>query len=328
MSQHEGRAKLAGWIVLFAFTGAVILGVLGQIANTISPIKAHSRLERNLDNAEPNKAAVVTLGGSHDVAILPSSFGASLTKLSTPRQNFDGSLFLWGYFRKHLSQVDYVLLPVSIMSLNQKTQVYPMAFKNLANFERRESMGYRLHYDPDVFIRAWAASYARVDSWEAVFRKLLDIEVERERPPSPFKKDFARLHIEQAIDETARAKVENVEKIKTLVKSVNSAGACMIFFESPVSDSYKQRFAQLRPQAAASWKDDFSQIMAEANDACVFFIKDVWPVPYSKNPNYYRDQHHLSREGAKLFSPMLKAKVEKLLESANRTSLPHLSKAS
>ena len=315
MNQDKGRAKLVGWIVLFAFTGLALLGVLGQIATAISPIIAYSRLERNLAHVTLSEAEVVTLGSSHDVAILPSVFGQSLTKLSTPRQNFDGSLFLWGYFQQYLPEVDYVLLPVSILSLNQKNQVHPMAFKNLANFDESGSFGYRLEYDPDIFIRSWAASYARVDSWEAVLRKLLDIDVERERPSSPFIKDFASLHVEQAIDESSRTVRRNIEKIKKLIDTVNNSGACMIFFESPVSYSYRQRFEELRPQFAG-WKDDFSQIISETNDACVFFIPDVWPVSHSKDPHYYNDQHHLSRKGAELFSPMLRTEVDKLLKSA------------
>ncbi len=284
--------------------------LLGRLGASASPVRALNVLNRNIKHADVPSAIIVTLGSSHNVAIIPTMFDDLVLRLWTPGQNFEGGIFLTKYFERYLPKAKVFLFPVSIFSMRQTPGLHSGPVANLMFLEQYDSLFYRVTYDFNYHVKASARSFHRLDSWEAPIRKIFNLKREKpSRPHNPFVKDYVGKHIKHV---DLAAKSINEEKVTQLASLIHDMNACLIFYDSPVSHNYLSKVKIKMPQLK-NWKYEFRVLTDKINrDYCVYFIEDIFPLEHSKNRAYYSDQHHLNRKGAELFTPLLKNSIENL----------------
>lgn len=299
-------------LLLFFITGLALFAFLGLGANFISPNAEFELNKRRV--ASISYADAITIGSSHNIAIMEDEFKYPLIHLYSAGQNFKESLFLLKYFKPRIKNVKFLLIPVSIGSLEQHSEVGNKIYEELTSLEPLNFFAFSVRHNPNAYAKGISTMVARGDNWIGVFRAITDYKIEKKpdiNNGNPFATDRAMLHVNSFIVRSGQ-KNENVKDLSEIITISQELGSCLMLYESPVSYAYLEAFAKYRPELK-QWKDKFRQIVAQSDKKhCIHFIEDTWPLEHSKNAAYYKDQDHLNDKGGHLFTAFINKKLDNL----------------
>jgi hypothetical protein len=287
--------------------------MIGVIGNHIFPNQNSHYLVKSIKESTINlqSAEIVTLGTSHNGAILANEIKMPLVHMYTGGQNIVESLYLLNYFKKRLKNTKIILLPLTIGSLDQATKLRSNITNNIFNLEPFNFFKYQTLDSFSFYLDGIFNLIARDDNWSGVIKKIIPMDFTKKKNKNPFLVERVLGHINQ-IDVNDRQHTENLNYLKSIIMSADSSNSCLVLYDSPVSFTFLERIKKYKPQLS-NWRVPIrNMVQRNKSKYCLYFIENIWSEINSKNPMYYRDLDHLNETGAKIFTSMMDKELKKV----------------
>lgn len=323
-SKRRYHFLVASHFFSFLFFGLILFIMIGIIGKHISPNPHSNYLVKSIKESKFNlhDAEIVTLGTSHNEAILANEIKMPLVHMYTGGQNLVESLYLLKYFRKRLIKVKFILLPLTIGSLHQVANLRPFLKRNILNLEPFRFFKHKMLNDPVLFVGGITDMIARDDNWIPVIKKLSPLRIRENKNEvtmnfinrennNPFIMDRALNHMKH-INLSNKQHIESINYLEKITMLANDSDSCLVIYDSPVSSAYLESFTNYKPKLS-KWRVPIRDFIQKNRDKlCVYFFEQIWSKSNSKNPLYYKNQDHLNETGAKIFTSIIEKELQNI----------------
>ncbi len=320
------EAKKSGIIlvkcILFIICGVPILHTIGLIGHKLAPTRTvltNSIEKHGLSNLN---AKIITMGNSHNRAIISHYLHRSSLELWSSEQTFAETDYILNFISNRVKNVNIILLPVSIGMTELPPKIRPKTLTNFILLDAWSTLFLSFPENLNSYIRAWAKPLTRNDNWRNPITKLINYDdnqaivlAKKKESPTPFTQNRAELHIKYfySSKKPTDTKEKNKKILKHILTKTDELGACLILYQSPVSFPYMNTFISYKPNSI-HWKKQYEDFVIENNSQyCVFFLQNLFALEDTKNSRFYRDQDHLNLTGAEIFTQTLKQKITQIL---------------
>jgi hypothetical protein len=311
--KRKDNFLVAWYFLLFLLFGLTLFIAIGIIGNHIAPVAALNHFGKSIE--EPkfnlNDAEIITLGTSHNRAILANEIKTPLVHLFSGGQNLKESLYILKHFKKRLKKIKFILLPITIGSLEQKTKLRSSLTKSIFSLDPFIFFKYKTLDDLSLYLGGIFNLIARDDNWSPVIKKIIPILYTDKKYSNPFLIDRALDHITR-LNISNQQQTENINYLKSISILADDSDSCLVLYDSPVSFRYLENFKKHQPKLS-KWRvpiRDF--IQKNKGRLCIYFFEKIWSESNSKNSLYYKDQDHLNETGAKIFTSMMDKELKKV----------------
>jgi hypothetical protein len=311
--KRKDNFLVAWYFLLFLLFGLTLFITIGLIGKHIAPVATLNHFGKSIEESKfnLNDAEIITLGTSHNRAILANEIKTPLVHLFSGGQNLKESLYILNYFKKRLKKIKFILLPITIGSLEQKTKLRSSLTKGIISLDPFIFFKYKTLDDLSLYLGGIFNLIARDDNWIPVIQKIIPINFKEKQYTNPILVDAALGH-HKRIDISNKQHAENINYLKNISILANDSGSCLVLYDSPVSSNYLENFKKYKPKLS-KWRVPIRDFVQQNKDKlCIYFFEKIWSKSNSKNLLYYRDQHHLNDTGAKIFTSLMDKELKKI----------------
>jgi hypothetical protein len=315
---HPIRAA-ASVLLLVAAGLAAAYGV----SEGVDPVYGSARERYRQAVAAGPAVEAVRLGHSHGWAITFEPLGLRGANLTNPGNDYYETLHVLRSIRPHLSNLEYVFVPVSLFVSDNSTDpvrrdVRKEAYVTTGNYTPVAG-------DHAVVFQALIAPVVRADNWEGVAQQAYgllkrwkrepgahsaarDVRAPERRMPvmseralqraGPERMAIHRRWEQHALNQNERLCEETRQALREIARL--SAPAHLVLFTPPYPSSYLRDY----DTAEGCQLDRFAAELAAASPGVSYFDDRVMG-PFTDDSGLFRDGDHVNRDGARVYSAAL-----------------------
>lgn len=256
------------------------------------------------------KTNIITLGHSHNVAINQQLFKGNLRHFYTGAQTKKDSIRILKNLKHTLENNKIILMPVSLTMLYEEPQNQPLLIPTRRTnidfyYSLKSAFSYIRHIGTIFELKQLSLRRKKkgcLNEQEEIikqcFLRKLDLKIQA----------YSKWMNKDQLS-------NNLHYLERLLKISSQMDSCFVFYESPVSQIYKDKI-QKHTLGLTNWKEKIrSFVTTNESQYCVIFLDNLWSKNETKNLSYYKNTDHLNTHGSTIFTTRLKATLRKKIQN-------------